>query len=112
MVKAIVVALLMLVGWGFYQNALAPVYVTFSNEHQDPTSVEKTLYFWASDKDRDFFQVGKTYELIADKQKKQLSLFSVTYAAIKPDALKLGFRLTQSEAFIPSDGEFKVILLP
>ncbi len=111
MIKVMVAALLVLCGWLVYLYALAPVYVTFSNEQQDRATIETTLYFWASDRDRDFFQVGKTYELATDTKKTQLILFSVAHAEVKPEALKLGFRSVQSEAFIPENDKYEVILL-
>ncbi len=112
MMKVMVAALLVLCGWFMYQYALAPVYVTFSNEQQGRSESETTLYFWASDRDRDFFQVGQTYQLSAEQQKTQLILFSVAHAEVKPEALKLGFRFVQSEAFMPEHEKYQVILLP
>lgn len=110
--KAITVIMLCLIGWCYYQLVVTTVYVTPSDEHADFFNGEKTVYFWVSKKHLEKFQIGRTYQLVAAQQKKQLKLFSIIYAEIKPDSLKLGFTLDKSDPFIAIADKYRVIAEP
>ena len=112
MIKTIAVILLCLIGWSCYQLAVPTVYLTPSDEHIDFYSGEKTVYFWVSNKHREMFQIGRAYQLVADQQQKRLELFTITYAEIKPDSLKLGFKLAKSDQFTAAADEYLVTAIP
>lgn len=92
-----------------YQQYRSQVYISFSDEQPDSSRGDKTLYFWASNRHSALFQVGKTYQLSANRHITQLELSSVTYAEIEPDLLKLGFKLPQSETFVPAADKYVVM---
>jgi hypothetical protein len=108
MVKMIAFCFICVVGWACYQLYPAVIYVTTADEQIDFYSGEKTLYFWVSNEHRELFQIGKTYQLEANQQHKQLVLSTVTFAEIKPDSLKLGFRLLKSDKFAVEANQYQI----
>jgi hypothetical protein len=108
MVKTIVFILLCLAGLVWFQSTQTSVYITRGEQHLDYGRGEKSLYFWTSNKHRELFQVGKTYQLTANQQQTQLILSSVTYADIEPDLLKLGFLLPLTDEFTPEAEKYLV----
>jgi hypothetical protein len=85
-VITIVLMLISIAYWCFW----SPVYITFSG--QSAQQQDSMVYFWAPRRHRDYFSIGTTYQLQAEQQKIQYELFSISYATLKPDAVKLGFQ--------------------
>jgi len=84
------------------------VYVTPAETQIDIYSGEKTLHFWVSNQHRELFQIGKVYLVAAEQQQKQLVLTTIAFAEIKPDSLKLGFRLAKNDKFTVEATEYLI----
>ena len=97
-----------LVAWASYQLLPTKVYITTADSQIDVYSGETTLYFWVENQHREQFQIGKVYQLESNQQQKQLMLSTVSFAEIKPDSVKLGFRLAKSDHFSADATEYVI----
>lgn len=83
------------VGYGLFW---LPVHLTLSEPYRYNQASDNMVYFWTAKRHKSFFKVGQTYQLEAAGKKVQLELFSITYASLKPDEMKLGFYPSENKA--------------
>lgn len=108
MIQIIVVLLFCILELVSRHYATTTVTITPNGAHTDVSTGEKTWYFWVSNHHRQLFRVGDSYQLEANQQKTQWQLYSVTYAAIKPASLRLGFQSGQSTVLMPVATDYQV----
>ncbi len=106
--KAVIFFLCCALGCAGYLLFPRGVYVTPADTQIDIYSGEKTLHFWVSNKHSELFQIGKVYSVAAEQQHKQLVLTTIAFAEMKPDSLKLGFRLAKNDQFTVEATEYLI----
>lgn len=110
--KAILITIVCALSALWYWLFWLPVHLTLPEPYRYSQASDNMVYFWAAKRHKSFFKVGQAYQLEADGQKVQLELFSITYASLKPDEMKLGFYPTNDKTLELAAVQYRATGLP
>lgn len=115
----LIILLVLLISSLFIWRYFSPVYVYVSDEHflglteewyEENSSI---IYFWTDKSNSVFFDVGEKYIIFQSHNKAEIELFSVTYASMKPNDIKLGFYISDELSLHATvNSKFRIIRKP